>query len=440
LLATIGAASVPHPRTSSKPLLLPAGLLSPYLTKSLSGRRLAFEAIQLQVNMMALFRMIWSSKPAVTRNATAALALLLTISVRGAAQQPSPSKSDSTQAATRKQSNDASDKQLDTRRITPESGFVSNNIYTNEFFAFKYHFPKSLSVQSGRTGDFLLNVDKAQDSKATAPSVAVLGFLASKTHQLLVLLERPFDTLVPVNPGVTILAVDVSFAPGIQTGKDFNTMQGRHRQEDHLGLMLIHEAQDCDFGGKDFSRMDFKSKGELGNTEYESIVSTVVRGYALTFVVAAQTPDRLEALVETLNTLEFGPVPAFPPGSPPGGRHLGAAGAAVQILTPTEGVDFTAYVGRFLPAVKRNWYAVMPEPVMLGEKGMVSVVVNIQHDGKLGDGPAVERSSGKVPLDQAALTAIRNSAPFDPLPDAFHGPSIRIRMVFLYNLPADYAE
>lgn len=390
--------------------------------------------------MMALIRMIWSSKPAVTRNATAALALLFTISVRGAAQQPSPSKSDSTQAATRKQSNDASDKQLDTRRITPESGFVSDNIYTNEFFAFKYHFPKRLSVQSGRTGDFLLGVDKAQDSKATASSVSVLGFLASKTHQLLVLLERPYDTLVPVNSGVTILAAELSFAPGIQTGKDFNMMLSRHRRGDDRGLMLIQEPQDCDFGGKNFSRMDFKSKGELGNTEYESIVSTVLRGHALIFVVAAQTSDRLEALVESLNTLEFGPLPAFPPANPPGGRRLGVAGPAVQILTPTEGVEFTTYVERFLPAVKRNWYAVMPEPVMLGEKGMVIVLVNIQHDGMLGDGPAIERSSGKDPLDQAALSAIRNSAPFDPLPDAFQGSSIRIRMVFLYNLPADYTK
>jgi TonB family protein len=112
-----------------------------------------------------------------------------------------------------------------------------------------------------------------------------------------------------------------------------------------------------------------------------------------------------------------------------------------QILTPTEGVDFTSYIQRLLATIKRNWYAVMPESAMMGEKGMVSTTFQINRDGSVpSPDPLLERTSGKEPLDNAAMSSIHASNPFEPLPSEFHGPYIRLRIVFLYNLPLDYAK
>jgi len=47
--------------------------------------------------------------------------------------------------------------------------------------------------------------------------------------------------------------------------------------------------------------------------------------------------------------------------------------------------------------------------------------------------------SGKEPLDRAAVSAIRSSNPFEPLPPAFSGPYIELRFYFLYNLPLEAA-
>jgi hypothetical protein len=44
-------------------------------------------------------------------------------------------------------------------------------------------------------------------------------------------------------------------------------------------------------------------------------------------------------------------------------------------------------------------------------------------------------SSGKEPLDRAAVSSIRASTPFEPLPSAFSGPYIELRFIFLYNIP-----
>ena len=119
-----------------------------------------------------------------------------------------------------------------------------------------------------------------------------------------------------------------------------------------------------------------------------------------------------------------------------GGGARGFAGNAVQILTPTEGVDFTNYINRVLAVVKQNWYAVMPESAQLGDKGKVVLQFRIMRNGVVPEQePALMGSSGKEPLDRAAMSSIRASTPFEPLPSAFSGPYIELRFIFLYNIP-----
>lgn len=133
-------------------------------------------------------------------------------------------------------------------------------------------------------------------------------------------------------------------------------------------------------------------------------------------------------------TGEFGD--ALPPTGPggSGGTGRGFVGGTVQILTPTEGVDFTTYVARMLASVRRNWYAVIPESARMGERGIVVLDFSVQRSGNVPWGqPETARSSGREPLDRAAISAIRASSPFEPLPSAFSGPEVRFRFIFLYN-------
>jgi TonB family protein len=119
-----------------------------------------------------------------------------------------------------------------------------------------------------------------------------------------------------------------------------------------------------------------------------------------------------------------------------GGGGQGDMGGALQMLTPTEGVDFSTYLSRVLASVKRNWYAVMPESALLGDRGRVVLQFRIMRNGVVPEAePSMVGSSGKDPLDRAAVSSIRASTPFEPLPSAFSGPYIELRFIFLYNLP-----
>ncbi|GAC1669341.1 MAG: hypothetical protein NVS9B4_25400 [Candidatus Acidiferrum sp.] len=139
----------------------------------------------------------------------------------------------------------------------------------------------------------------------------------------------------------------------------------------------------------------------------------------------------------------IGPMPrsnGSPGSAPSGGASAGTYGNGYEILTPTEGVDFSDYMARVVASVRRNWYAVMPESAMLGDRGRVALQFRIMRDGSVPQGdPARLLGSGKEPLDRAAVSAIRSSNPFEPLPPAFTGPYIELRFYFLYNLPLEAA-
>ena len=124
----------------------------------------------------------------------------------------------------------------------------------------------------------------------------------------------------------------------------------------------------------------------------------------------------------------------------PGSRGGPGMGYGVTILSDTQGVDFNPYIQRLLATLKRNWYYIMPESALMGDRGIVSTTFQINPDGSVPPpDPLLERTSGKQPLDNAAMSAIHASNPFEPLPSAFHGPYLKLRIIFLYNITPEQA-
>lgn len=110
----------------------------------------------------------------------------------------------------------------------------------------------------------------------------------------------------------------------------------------------------------------------------------------------------------------------------------GSSSHGMQLLTPTEGVNFSSYMQIVRNRVNKNWTASLPEAFYKGEKGQAVIQFDINREGSIAH-ILLETSSGNDSLDQAAMNAIRDSDPQAPLPAAFKGPSIRLRCTFLYN-------
>ena len=119
-------------------------------------------------------------------------------------------------------------------------------------------------------------------------------------------------------------------------------------------------------------------------------------------------------------------------------RSAGPLRAGTQILSDTQGVDFNEYMRRLHDIVQRNWDPLIPEEVNppIAKRGRVGIIFSILPDGQIGD-MKLETPSGDVALDRAAWGAIVSSGQFPPLPKAFHGPDLELRVGFFYNEPIE---
>ena len=110
------------------------------------------------------------------------------------------------------------------------------------------------------------------------------------------------------------------------------------------------------------------------------------------------------------------------------------SGSAVELLSDPRGVDFRPYLTQILAAVRRNWFAVLPESARLGmSKGRTLIQFSVSRSGSVPK-LVIARSSGSPALDRAAVAGISASNPFPPLPSEYLGGDIRLQFTFLYNI------
>ena len=74
---------------------------------------------------------------------------------------------------------------------------------------------------------------------------------------------------------------------------------------------------------------------------------------------------------------------------------------------------------------------------LTGLQGTLYIQFNIMKDGSLGDLSLIQTSNYKI-LDDEALRAIRNAAPFEPLPDAWKMDHYTVRAAVLFYLNGAY--
>ncbi len=104
----------------------------------------------------------------------------------------------------------------------------------------------------------------------------------------------------------------------------------------------------------------------------------------------------------------------------------------LELLSDPKGIDFRPYLIQVLAAVRRNWFAVIPESARMGRRGRVQIQFAIAKNGSVPK-LVIATPSGADALDRAAVASISASNPFPPLPNTFTGSEVRLQLSFLYN-------
>ena len=162
----------------------------------------------------------------------------------------------------------------------------------------------------------------------------------------------------------------------------------------------------------------------LGSLGLNARPGQIVQGAIQNLAASGGTPSR-QAVGDIFRT--GGPGGYLPPSS-------GNTGSNLELLSDPKGVDFRPYLIQILAAVRRNWYAVVPESARLGmSRGRVHIQLAIVRNGTVSK-LVIAKSSGASALDRAAVAGISASNPFPPLPPDYAGTEVRLQFAFLYNI------
>jgi outer membrane biosynthesis protein TonB len=122
--------------------------------------------------------------------------------------------------------------------------------------------------------------------------------------------------------------------------------------------------------------------------------------------------------------------------SPGLAMHPGAGSGGVQVLSDTQGVDFSNWLQRWHWETEHTWDPLIPDEVNppINKTGMVAIEFKVLPNGRLmPDSVHLVGRSGDTALDRAAWGALTGSN-YPPLPHEFHGPYLELRAYFLYNM------
>lgn len=172
----------------------------------------------------------------------------------------------------------------------PEDGFLSDNIYTNNFFGFSYEFPRHWTVlpeymgsaMARRGGAILANGDPILQDIAEAS--------ARNGHSLLVVSEGSRKDGIPVTRSVQIRAFDTTGQP------DFTSPENK--------IEVLGEPEEMHIGGTDLWRVNFKTHVDDVVASGAELV-TLSRGYVLFFIFVARDQTGLEEIARTIYSAHF---------------------------------------------------------------------------------------------------------------------------------------
>lgn len=200
---------------------------------------------------------------------------------------PNPLLAASVFAKPEKSARDTKGSGIDTR---PDNGKVVDGVYANQFFGFRYAVPQGWTVHGEETQKVLSETGRDLVAGDDENKRRIMEAAAKRSFHLLTVFEYPLGTPNKPNRGLQVLAENIAFAPGIQTGKDYLLIMAKNLASSQLHATFDGDPVQETIDGIDFYRQALTMEVS-GKVVHELFYSTVEKGFAVSFLFTAQTGD-----------------------------------------------------------------------------------------------------------------------------------------------------
>jgi len=164
-----------------------------------------------------------------------------------------------------------------------ENGSITDNLYTNECFGFSFSIPAGWQLNAKVIG---------ADGKAKHAAGQLI----------LLLLEQQKEG----SPGDRIILTAHDASGSAPAAEDFVSKSVHSAIDaDREHRQIVKDSYSVDYGGKTFSRADYKQAMSNGGSLYVAFVYTKFRGYYVGGTVMAGSPEELDQSANSLEHMSF---------------------------------------------------------------------------------------------------------------------------------------
>ncbi len=184
-------------------------------------------------------------------------------------------------------------------------GSLEGSVYTNKYFGLTVTLPAGWSNQDQKSLRELTDLGGQVVAGDDKNLKAIVKTAETTTVNLFGSFRHPMGAPVPFNPSVMCLAERTRHLPGIKKGRDYLYHLKKLIESSQMKISFAEEISTETLGGQDFDVLQTEMS-TVGVTVYQKYFVTVLKGYALMFVVSYTTDEEGAELQEVLKSISFG--------------------------------------------------------------------------------------------------------------------------------------
>jgi hypothetical protein len=183
-------------------------------------------------------------------------------------------------------------------------GAVKNSVYHNEYFGLNLALPSEWSVQDQEMRQRVAATGVKMVAGDDKNFRAALKASEQQTVHLLMAFQHPVGSPVAYNPSIMCMAERVRDMPGIVRGKDYHFHVKKLMESGQMKFQFPKDISTEKLDGIDFDVMHVSTTvGPL--TVQQKYYATIMRGYALGFIVSFTTAEQESVLQRILEGVSF---------------------------------------------------------------------------------------------------------------------------------------
>jgi hypothetical protein len=183
-------------------------------------------------------------------------------------------------------------------------GTFNKSVYTNNYFGLTVTIPADWSIQDQEAQRRIMKLGGKMVAGDDKNLKSLMKASELKTVNLFAAFKYPAGTPVAFNPSIMALAEKVSQLPGIKRGKDYLFFARQILESGQMQVSFPKEIYTERLGGVDFDVMDLELSVR-GITIKEKYYAAIIKGYALSFIVAFTNDEEESSDQKILNIVTF---------------------------------------------------------------------------------------------------------------------------------------